>query len=161
MNKTILAVGALIGIAACATPALAAIDVSINIGQPNFYGQIDMGGAPRPRIIYAQPRIVERVVVQQEPIYLHVRPGQSRNWSRHCGEYNACGRRVYFVNDNWYNTTYVNHYRTRHGGGGGGGDSHHDDRDHGDRDHDGGHGHHDNGHHRGHGKGHGQGKHRD
>src|SRR5689334_17194929 len=94
-----LAARALTAIVAVASAAQAGVDISINLGQPNFYGQIDMGGAPRPRIIYAQPRVVERGVVQQEPIYLHVRPGQSRNWSRYCGEYNACGRRVYFVND--------------------------------------------------------------
>lgn len=130
MNKTFtIAAGALIALAGFAAPALAAIDVSINIGQPGYYGRIDMGGAPPPRIIYAQPRIVERVTVVQEPVYLHVRPGHARNWKRHCGEYNACGQRVYFVNDNWYNTTYVNHYRQRdghddHGRHGGHGKSH-------------------------------------
>ena len=101
MNKIfILTAGALIGVAACAAPALAGVDVSISLGQPNFYGVIDMGGAPPPRIIYSQPRVVEHVVVQQEPIYLHVRPGQSRHWDRYCGEYDACGRRVYFVTNN-------------------------------------------------------------
>ena len=120
MNKTLtIAAGALIGIAAYASPALAGVDVSINLGQPNFYGRIDMGDAPRPRVIYAEPRVIGRVDVEQEPIYLHVRPGQSRNWSRYCGDYDACGQRVYFVNDNWYNTTYVEHYRHR-------GESHHD-----------------------------------
>jgi hypothetical protein len=146
MNKTFTIAAALIGIAAYASPALAEIDVSISLGQPNFYGRIDMGGAPPPRIIYAEPRIVERVTVVQEPIYLHVRPGHSRNWSRHCGEYNACGQRVYFVNDDWYNTTYVNHYRQR----GGGGDRH-------VRVEDGHGGHHDGGHGKGHGKSHGKG----
>src|ERR1044071_8026501 len=160
MNKTFpLAAGALIALAAFGTPALAGVDVSINLGQPNFYGQIDMGGAPPPRIIYAQPRVVERVVVQQEPIYLHVRPGQSRNWSRYCGDYNACGRRVYFVNDNWYNTTYVSHYRHRGEHGDGDGYRHHDsERNDGDRIEDCHGGHHDNGHHRGHRRGHADGR---
>jgi hypothetical protein len=144
-----IAAGALIALA-CATPASAGVDVSINLGEPGFYGQIELGGAPPPRVIYAQPRIIEHVVVEQEPIYLHVRPGHSRNWARYCGEYNACGRRVYFVNDNWYNTTYVQY---RHGGHGDG-NRHDDDRHDGDRVEDGHGGHHDNGRHNGHGKSH-------
>lgn len=154
MNKTLtLTAGALIGIAAYAAPALAGVDVSINLGQPNFYGRIDMNDAPPPRVIYAQPRVVEHVVVQQEPVYLHVRPGQARHWDRYCGEYHACGQRVYFVNDNWYNTTYVNHYQHR---GDGGERRHDDDRHDGDRVEDGYGGHHDNGRHNGHGHGHGK-----
>jgi hypothetical protein len=156
MNKIFtIAAGALIGIAAYAAPALAGVDVSISLGQPNFYGRIDMGDAPPPRIIYAEPRIVERVTVVQEPIYLHVRPGHARNWTRYCGEYNACGQRVYFVNDNWYNTTYVQHYRQRGGGHDEGQhDDGHDGHHEGDRDHD-------NGHHRGHGNGDDNGQHGD
>lgn len=113
MNKTIaLTFGALFALAGSAAPALAAdVGVSITVGQPGFYGRIDVEEAPRPRVIYAQPRIVERVEVQSAPIYLHVRPGHARNWSRHCYKYNACNQRVYFVNDNWYNTVYVPHYR--------------------------------------------------
>ena len=84
---------------------------SITLGHPGFYGRIDVEEAPRPRVIYAQPRIVTRVAVQPAPIYLHVRPGHARNWSRHCYKYNACNQRVYFVNDNWYQTVYVDHYR--------------------------------------------------
>ena len=151
MNKTFtLTAGALIGIAAYAAPALAGVDVSVSLGQPNFYGVIDLGGAPPPRVIYRQPRVIEQVVVEQEPIYLHVRPGQSRHWDRYCGEYNACGRRVYFVNDNWYRTTYVQHYRHHHGDGDDyrGHGEHHGGNDHdGDRVEDGHGGHYDNGRH--------------
>lgn len=113
MNKTTtLTLGALIAFAGCVAPALAAdIGVSINIGHPGYYGRIDVEEAPRPRVIYARPRIVTRVAVQPAPIYLHVRPGHARNWSRHCWKYDACDQRVYFVNDNWYQTVYVDHYR--------------------------------------------------
>lgn len=139
MNKLfITAAGALIGIAGFATPAIAAnVGVSIDVGQPGFYGRINIGDVPRPRIIYAEPRIVERVEVYQEPIYLHVRPGHARRWNRYCHEYNACGQRVYFVNDNWYNTVYVDHYREhgRHNHEGYHGDHRRDDG-HGDRHHD-------------------------
>ena len=34
------------------TPAVAAdVGVSVNIGQPNFYGQIDIGDFPQPQVI--------------------------------------------------------------------------------------------------------------
>jgi len=153
MNKNVAMAAALLGIAAYATPILAQdIGVSVSVGQPGFYGRIDIGDAPRPRIIYAEPRLIERVTVVQQPIYLHVRPGHARYWSRYCHEYEACGQRVYFVNDNWYNTVYVQHYQSRGNGhqGDHDGDRHHDDDRHGHND-----GRNDNGHP---GKGHGKKK---
>ena len=127
MNKTFtMTVAALIGIAGQITPGLAQdVGVSISIGQPGFYGRIELGDTRRPRVIYAEPVIVERVTVVQEPIYLHVRPGHARRWREHCREYAACGQRVYFVNDDWYNTVYVQQYRER----GGHYEDHHDDHD--------------------------------
>ena len=39
--------------------ALAAdVGVSVNIGQPGFYGRIDIGNVPQPRVIYAAPVII-------------------------------------------------------------------------------------------------------
>ena len=103
---------------ACApmvTPALAAdVGVSINVGQPGFYGQIDIGNYPRPQLIYRQPVIIEPVRTIRAPIYLHVPPGHAKNWSKHCRKYNACGERVYFVQDSWYNQQYVPRYQKKH-----------------------------------------------
>ena len=98
------------------TPALAAdVGVSISIGQPGFYGQIDIGDYPQPRVIYRQPMIIEREVrMDRPPMYLRVPPGHRKHWSKHCGEYNACGERVYFVQDNWYNREYVPRYQEQH-----------------------------------------------
>jgi len=48
------------------------------------------------------------------PIYLHVPRSHARHWRRHCHEYNACGERVFFVNDNWYHREYVPHYQKHH-----------------------------------------------
>lgn len=131
-------------IAVASTQALAAdVGVSVSVGQPGFYGTIDIGNFPRPQVVYAEPVVIRpapRAVVM-EPVYLHVPPGHAKKWRKHCGSYNACGRPVYFVRDDWYNNTYVPQYRERHGGGG-----------RGDRDDDRGHG---KGHHgKGHGKGH-------
>ena len=135
MNR-ILSV-ALLG--ALATPAFSAdVGVSISVGQPGFYGQIDIGNVPRPPVVYAQPVVVapspEYVSIQ--PIYLHVPPGHEKHWGKHCAEYHACGRQVYFVRDDWYNNEYVPRYR--HDGGD------HDDHGHGHghrKDHDKGKGH--------------------
>lgn len=90
------------------------VDVSISIGQPGYYGRIDIGDFGRPQVIYREPRIVQRVVVHREPIYLHVPPGHAKNWRKHCGKYNACGERVYFVRDDWYNSQYVPRYQAMH-----------------------------------------------
>jgi hypothetical protein len=63
-------------LAAVTFSALAAdVGVSISIGQPGFYGQIDIGGYPPPRIIYREPRVIQRVSVNRPPIYLNVPPG--------------------------------------------------------------------------------------
>lgn len=120
------------------------VDVSINIGQPGYYGRIDIGDFGRPQVIYREPRVIERVVVEREPIYLHVPPGHAKNWRKHCRKYDACGERVYFVQDNWYNSQYVPRYQAKHR------DRHEDRRD--DR-HDDRHDDHDNGK-KGHGKKH-------
>ncbi|MDD5389605.1 MAG: hypothetical protein PHD37_09685 [Gallionellaceae bacterium] len=129
-----------LALAASAAPVLAAdVGVSINIGQPGFYGRIDIGDFPQPQVVYRQPVVIERVVVARPPVYLHVRPGHEKNWRKHCREYNACGERVYFVRDNWYQQDYVPRYQERHGDRrdkhedkhhGNGNDRHNDNRDH-------------------------------
>lgn len=132
-----------------AVPAIAAdVGVSINIGQPGFNGRIDIGDYPQPRVIYAQPVIIERRQVVEQPVYVRVPPNYRKDWKRYCGRYDACGRPVYFVDNGWYNEVYVPKYRERHGSQGHGNDN--DNRGH---DHD------DHGHDRGRGKGRGKDKH--
>jgi hypothetical protein len=100
------------------TTALAADDgVSINIGQPNYYGRIDPNGYPQPQVIYRQPRAVNRIPINQPPVYMRVPPKQAKNWRKNCGKYNACDERVLFVQDNWYNRQYAPRYQEQHGGG--------------------------------------------
>lgn len=126
------------------------VNVSISVGQPDFYGRIDIGNYPPPRLVYAQPVIIERHehYIDQPPIYLRVPPGHRKHWAKHCHEYNACGQRVYFVRDSWYTNEYVPRYREEHG-------DHHENHD-GDR---GDYGKHGKGNK--HGEGHGKGKGRD
>ncbi|HAN56331.1 MAG TPA: hypothetical protein DCQ77_09160 [Betaproteobacteria bacterium] len=108
-------IAAAIAAATVTTPALAAdVGVSVSIGQPGFYGRLDIGGYPQPQVIYRQPIAIQRVPAHRPPIYLRVPPGHAKHWSKHCREYNACGERVYFVQDNWYNREYVPRYQKQH-----------------------------------------------
>ena len=96
------------------------VGVSVSIGQPGFYGRIDVGDFPYPppRVIYGSPIIIDRHFHDDDdPVYLRVPPGHAKNWSRFCGRYDACGRPVYFVQDNWYHDEYLPVYRERHGNG--------------------------------------------
>jgi len=97
--------------------ALAAdVGVSVSVGEPGFYGRVDIGNFPQPQVIYPQPVVIQRVpvAVAPQPIYLRVPPGHAKNWRKHCHKYDACGQPVYFVRDDWYNNVYVPRYREEH-----------------------------------------------
>jgi hypothetical protein len=134
--KAKLLAASLLALLASGSAFASDVGVSISVGQPGFYGRIDIGDYPAPQLIYRQPVI----------IYLRVPPGHAKNWAKHCRHYNACGQRVYFVQDGWYNREYVPRYQERHGGPDrrdyrdGHRDDRHDDR-HDDRGHGKGHGH--------------------
>ena len=101
-------------------PAIAsAIGLSVQVGEPGFFGRIDIGGAPPPEVIYQQPIVVHAppVELEREPIYLHVPPEHAKHWAKYCRQYNACGERVYFVKDDWYRNEYVPHYREHYARG--------------------------------------------
>lgn len=68
---------------------------------PGVYGRVNIGNAPPPPVLYAQPVLIQRqpVLVQQQPLYLYVPPGHAKNWRKHCGHYHACGQPVYFVKE--------------------------------------------------------------
>jgi len=108
----------ILSIALCAAPLLAQaqVGVSVNIGQPGFFGQIDIGNLPTPPVVYAAPVIVEAppAGAVYAPLYLRVPPEHHRDWGRYCHQYNACNRHVYFVTDDWYHNTYVPHYSHEH-----------------------------------------------
>jgi hypothetical protein len=100
-------------------------------GAVNVFGRIDIGGLPQPpALIVSTPVIVTHGpgVDQREPVYLHVPEDHRRHWSRHCREYNACGERVFFVKDDWYQHQYVPHHDMH--------EHEHFDRDHHDDRHD-------------------------
>jgi hypothetical protein len=130
-----------------AVPMARAQNVSVNAvitGEvvPGVYGQVVIGNGPPPPVVYAQPVVVEpaRVVVgapPPEPLYLHVPPGHAKHWRKHCHEYHACNRPVYFVRSAEYDPGY-RHERGEHEHGNRG-KHEHGDEDKGDRER----GHHD------------------
>ncbi len=133
---SILIVAALAGGATCA----GAQNVSVNAvitGEvvPGVYGQVVFGNRPPPPVVYQQPTVIEPPVVVAgappvQPIYLHVPPGHAKNWRKHCHEYHACNRPVYFVRSAEYEPGFDRErWEREHGHG------HHDD-EHGDHDHD-------------------------
>lgn len=107
-------------VAACLLAAKTAafagdVAVSVTVGQPGFYGRIDVGNAPPPVLVYSRPVVIAPapVAVVQQPVYLRVPPGHAKKWAKHCAQYNACGQPVYFVQDNWYRNVYVPSYEQR------------------------------------------------
>lgn len=98
-----------------------ASDLGINVivaGEikPGVYGQVQIGNTPRPVVVYERPRVVvvDRRYEREEPIYLHVPPGHAKHWDKHCREYHACERRVYFVRSEEYEPAYQERERERY-----------------------------------------------
>ncbi|HYL03292.1 MAG TPA: hypothetical protein VEU54_07710 [Steroidobacteraceae bacterium] len=128
-------------LSALTLPAAATVasaqNVSVNAvitGQvvPGVYGQVVIGNGPPPPVVYAQPVVVQPppVVVgvpPPAPLYLHVPPGHAKHWRKHCHEYHACNRPVYFVKSPEYEPGF--------------------NRERWEREHGHGHGHEDHGHH--------------
>ena len=121
-------------------------ELNINVilsGQvaPGVYGQVQIGNAPPPPLVYAQPMMIEPQAAPLPPVYLHVPPGHAKNWRKYCHQYNACNRPVYFIRSEEYEPGYVPHHADHEHD-----HSHHGDDDH-DHDHGHGHGHDDRDHH--------------
>jgi hypothetical protein len=104
-----------LAVLACAPAMAADVAVSVSIGEPGFYGQVDIGSYPRPRLLYPTPIVIRAMPSVRAPLYLRVPPGHEKHWDKHCAEYNACGAPVYFIEDGWYNTVYAPAYRAKHG----------------------------------------------
>ena len=138
MKRILIAATMLVAVASVSAQN---VGVSVTVDQPGLYGRIDIGHVPSPPVlVYQQPVVIHQtpVVMQQQPIYLHVPPGHAKNWGKHCGKYNACGQRVYFVREDWYQQQYVPAVQRKQGKGHGGGDH---GKSHGKGGNDKGHGH--------------------
>ena len=100
------------------TTSAGATDVaaSVSVGGGEFYGRIEIGTAAKPQVVSPIPVVVHPMATEAErvPIYLRVPPGHVKHWSKHCREYGACGERVFFVEERWYNEVYLpSHQATR------------------------------------------------
>jgi hypothetical protein len=112
MKKLIAALAAAAAAAAVAAPAFAGnVGVSISVGEPGFYGQIDIGGYGRPSLVYNQAVVLAPRYRSHAPVYIRAPRDHYRNWGRYCGRYDACSRPVYFVRDEWYGNVYAPRYR--------------------------------------------------
>lgn len=90
-----------LGCAAGLAQAQAYVNGSIS-GQlaPGVYGRVDIGNAPPPALLYAQPMVAMPpavVMPSPQPVYMWVPPGHAKHWRKHCARYNACGQPVYFL----------------------------------------------------------------
>jgi hypothetical protein len=87
--------------------------VSLSMGQPGFYGRIDIGGYQQPPpLLYSDAVMGNPGIYTGPPVYMHVPPAHARAWSRHCHYYGACDWMVYFVDNGWYNNVYVPGFRS-------------------------------------------------
>lgn len=110
-------------LSALITPALAPsaqatdLGLSLTIGEPGFYGRIDIGDVWRPQLVYPRPVIIidDDYFHHREPVYLRVPAAHRLNWRHYCYRYEACHYPVFFVDDYWYQREYAPWYvRTHH-----------------------------------------------
>ena len=145
-TKTLFAFSLLAAFAGTACAGNISLTVAGEVS-PGVYGRVDIGPT-RPVLVYEQPIIITRPVrvvsAPPPPLYLAVPPGHAKNWSKHCGRYNACARPVYFVHSSEYAPVYVDREYVR--------DDDHGHGKHKDKDKDKG---------KGKGKGHGRGHDKD
>jgi hypothetical protein len=145
VSVAVRSVFAALSLVAASSSTLAGVDVGVGvtIREPGVYGRIEIGnGAPPPPVVYRQPVIIAPapVVVHQPvivspppPLYLYVPPGHARKWGKHCHKYDACGRQVYFVKEEWVQAQYAQAHPGKgppvhaHGHGKGRGKGKHDD----------------------------------
>ncbi len=82
------------------------VNLSIGINQPGVYGQINIGNLPPPALVAPRPVVIFPGPVSGPPLYLYVPLVEQRGWHRYCHNYNACGRQVYFVREEWVRERY-------------------------------------------------------
>ncbi|KDP87187.1 hypothetical protein CF70_002765 [Cupriavidus sp. SK-3] len=100
-----------------AMAVLSAPALATDMGDPGYYGRIDINGMSSPQTLHQQPIVVQpHAGASQHPIYLNVPPDHAKNWPKYCDRYDACGEPAHFVDNRWYNERYVPQYRERHGG---------------------------------------------
>ncbi|WP_216903438.1 hypothetical protein [Synechococcus sp. CCY 9618] len=95
-------------------PVQAQSALTLQLGQPGYYGQINLGNLAPPPVYYRRPLSISPPNSRNrwnqasfQPVYVRVPRNQVRDWRRYCGSYQACNRPVYFVRDEWYRNVYA------------------------------------------------------
>ncbi len=88
------------------------VGVSVTIGQPGFYGRLELGKQPQAQLIYAQPMLIESGPRAGPLVYLRVQPGH--HWRSDCRLYGACAQPVHVVHDDGYRNVYAPQYNHRY-----------------------------------------------
>lgn len=72
--------------------------------QPGFYGLVDIGNGSPPPVVYSEPVLIAQPAASKHlvPAYYHVPPSHAKDWKKHCGQYKACARPVFFVRSGEY-----------------------------------------------------------
>jgi hypothetical protein len=99
---------------ACGSSYADGVDVRIILSGevvPGVYGRVSFGNEAPPPVVYEQPVVIEPQYTSVPPIYLHVPPEHAKNWRKHCGEYQACNRPVFFVRSREFEPEYQRHYQ--------------------------------------------------
>ncbi|PRC92417.1 hypothetical protein [Solimicrobium silvestre] len=96
--------------------SMAQVNVDVNIGAPNFYGQVDLENDAPPPVVFLTPVVVQQVPsdVYYPPVYLRVPETYYQHWPQYCAMYNACYQPVFFVQESWYLQVYAPMYRSRY-----------------------------------------------
>ncbi len=113
MKRMVRLVG-IMGVGLLAWGGLCAPASAVILGEPGYYGVIQIGQAPPPQLFSPQPVWVMPGPVGMAPpppLYLRVPPRIRNHWPRFCAQYQACGRPVYFVRDAWYQRVFVPYFR--------------------------------------------------
>jgi hypothetical protein len=74
-----------------------------------IYGKLDLRHFASPEVINAVPVAVSPPArgASRKPVFLHVQPGEEKQWSLHCGTYKACSVPVHFVTERWFVEVYL------------------------------------------------------
>ncbi|MCT0207714.1 hypothetical protein [Synechococcus sp. CS-1332] len=97
------------------TPVQAQTSLTLQLGQPGYFGPINLGNQTPPPVYGYGPVIVRPdsrgrdrwTQAATQPVYLRVPMNQARDWGRYCGLYQACNMPVQFVRDDWYRNVYA------------------------------------------------------
>lgn len=109
MLRSMILGGAYVLLLSAASTASAVV-----LGEPGYYGAIDVGHGPIPQLVYPQPVWIRPApvgIMPPAPLYLRVPPRVWRHWPTFCQQYQACGRPVYFVREAWYQRVFIPYYR--------------------------------------------------